>query len=121
MSKRLDLIGKKFYRLTAIKFSKIYKNRTYFIFKCDCGNELELIGYQVNFGSTKSCGCLQKEMGIRTKSYKAKGTIRLECNGNVIATRIYRCYSQRAKYIEDFKKIRLPYKDSYLIFTPEID
>lgn len=29
--------------------------------KCDCGNELEVYGYNLTSGNTKSCGCLQKE------------------------------------------------------------
>lgn len=55
--------GDKFNRLTCIGLSHIGKhNRTYFLFKCDCGNEKIILGSLVKSGNTKSCGCLSKEV-----------------------------------------------------------
>lgn len=53
----------KFNRLTAIKLSHIGKhNRSYFLFRCDCGVERVILGSLVKSGNTKSCGCLSTEM-----------------------------------------------------------
>lgn len=30
--------------------------------KCDCGNETIVVGGRLNYGTTKSCGCLKREM-----------------------------------------------------------
>lgn len=63
--KNIDITGKKFGRLTAIKFhhNKIRSNgktRQYWLCKCDCGNEKIVL--KSALGKTVfSCGCLQKE------------------------------------------------------------
>lgn len=55
--------GEKFNRLTCISFSHIGEhNRSYFIFRCDCGKEKIILGSLVRSGNTKSCGCLSKEV-----------------------------------------------------------
>lgn len=61
--------GKKFNKLTAINFHHIDNHyRSYFLFKCDCGNEKILLGSSVKSGNTKSCGCLSKEVKAKRKS-----------------------------------------------------
>ena len=55
-------LGDKYNRLTVIEFDHIGKhNRSYFLFKCECGNEKVILGSLVKCGNTKSCGCLSKE------------------------------------------------------------
>jgi hypothetical protein len=65
MNKSIDIVGKKFNRLTAVKlaFKKgSGKNvRHFWIFKCVCGKEKILNKYQVMSGHTKSCGCFFNE------------------------------------------------------------
>jgi hypothetical protein len=59
-----DLTGQKFGRLTVIeKTGKRAGNRS-IIWKCrcDCGNIVEVIRDDLLNGSTKSCGCLKKEI-----------------------------------------------------------
>ncbi|KKN85544.1 hypothetical protein LCGC14_0278670 [marine sediment metagenome] len=59
MSKRLELTGQKFGRLTVIKFSHINENvHGCWKCKCDCGNEKIIVGFRLKSGVTKSCGCL---------------------------------------------------------------
>jgi len=54
--------GNKFNRLTAIKLDHIGKhNRSYFLFKCECGKTKIILGSLVRSGNTKSCGCLSME------------------------------------------------------------
>lgn len=66
MSKKIDMVGLVFNRLTVIKFSSNDKNgRALWVTKCDCGNEKVLLGKHLRNGNTTSCGCRKKE-GLRT-------------------------------------------------------
>lgn len=59
-----DLAGKKFGRLTVIRYDHSDKNRNaVFLCKCDCGNEKMIMGRCLTTKTrpTLSCGCLQKE------------------------------------------------------------
>lgn len=58
MSKRNDLTGQRFGRLTAIEPIGRYKNGEV-IWKClcDCGNEVEVRSGNLRSEHTKSCGC----------------------------------------------------------------
>lgn len=62
----IDLTGKKFTRLIAIKkvnpeiSPKGYKSVKW-LCRCDCGNYIEVRGDSLRNGNTKSCGCLLKE------------------------------------------------------------
>lgn len=58
----LDITGQRFGRLTVVGFShKVAKNK-YWLCACDCTGEIKAYGYaNLKTGSSKSCGCLQKE------------------------------------------------------------
>ena len=62
MSKINDLTGKKFGKLTVIKYygSNKYK-RALWLCKCDCGNIKVIVGNSLISGLTISCGCYNKE------------------------------------------------------------
>lgn len=64
MKKKLHIKkGDIYNRLKCIKFSHIGPHyRSYFLFKCDCGNKKILLGSAVISGNTKSCGCLSIEV-----------------------------------------------------------
>lgn len=54
----IDLIGRKFGRLTVVGREKNDKNnRTRWICHCDCGTEKIIYGDSLRAGRTKSCGC----------------------------------------------------------------
>lgn len=55
--KFLDISGKTFGRLTAIKYSGNKK----WLCKCSCGKEKIVSGESLRTGRTKSCGCLHKD------------------------------------------------------------
>jgi len=56
--KLIDLIGKKFGRLTPIKYMGKNKNSKHmWLCKCDCGNEKIVLGGNLREGKTNSCGC----------------------------------------------------------------
>lgn len=62
MPSLIDLTGQKFGRLTVINRGPNKNNRTAWICKCDCGNEILVIGKSLKSGNTQSCGCLHKEL-----------------------------------------------------------
>lgn len=82
-----DLTGNKYGRLTVLKRVEDAKNGAKrWLCKCDCGNEKIVRASNLISGSTKSCGCLQKENGIkRGKSSASHG---------MCGTHIYRVYRQ---------------------------
>ena len=98
-----DLSGKKFGRLTVIKYDHSDKNGfAYFECICDCGNSCVVKGSQLvaKTRPTRSCGCLQKE---KAKEHLAE----LEKEGKVkhgqrrthgmSKTRIYRLWISMKK------------------------
>ena len=56
-----DISGQVFHRLTAIKRSRREDNKIYWLFKCECGVEKEIVKAKVVTGETKSCGCYQRD------------------------------------------------------------
>jgi hypothetical protein len=75
MNAPLDLTGQRYGRLVAISRAPNRGRRTYWLFKCDCGNEKEIGIESVRSGSVESCKCLLKEVaGQQTlKHGHAKG------------------------------------------------
>ena len=71
-----DLVGKKFGKLTVIKFDRVeYKrdaqvknrDRGYWLCRCDCGKKVTIARNDLVSGKTKSCGCLCKENAIKNR------------------------------------------------------
>lgn len=61
MAKLIDMIGKKYNRLTVISRADNDGTRASWHCLCDCGNSITLNGKQIRSGHTKSCGCIRKE------------------------------------------------------------
>ena len=60
--KSLDLTGKRFGKLIAIKPTLEKRNNSIvWLCKCDCGNTAYVAADCLNSGKTKSCGCMQEE------------------------------------------------------------
>ena len=54
-----NLIGQKFGKLTVLSRSENSKNnRVVWHCKCECGNECDILAYNLKNGNTQSCGCL---------------------------------------------------------------
>ena len=67
MEKFENLVGKKFGKLTVLKRVENDKyQRTKWLCKCDCGNEVIVSANQLKRGKTKSCGCLRIEMQLKS-------------------------------------------------------
>lgn len=85
-----DLTGQKFNRLTVIECvqkATRSNNGTYWLCKCDCGKKIKVFQGNLVSNHTKSCGCLDIELGTKRvnnfiKSDKGKELI------NKIATEI---------------------------------
>ena len=61
--RKIDMIGKKFGRLTVLSETKKKSGHNkIWLCKCDCGKLVEVQGDSLRSGHTKSCGCLQKEI-----------------------------------------------------------
>lgn len=84
---RTDLTGKKFGRLTVIRFKNMYKNKSNWFCKCECGNCCTVLGDDLKRLKTKSCGCLREEnITTHNKSksleYKIWEAIKHRCNNS---------------------------------------
>jgi len=62
MGKLIDMIGKKFHRLTIISRAENEGTRAAWKCACDCGNTITISGKKLRSGHTKSCGCYRKEV-----------------------------------------------------------
>lgn len=61
MPKKEDLMGQKFNHLTVIAPALSRNGKTYWLCKCDCGNEKEIQTSHLKNGSIKTCGCNMKD------------------------------------------------------------
>ena len=87
----INLKNKRFGRLTVVCFG--YKNKTresYWLCKCDCGNEKYIRGASLRGALTKSCGCLRDEY------LKKELTTRNTTHG-MRYTRLYRIWAGMLK------------------------
>lgn len=64
MWKYKDYAWQKFWRLTAINFQYKKWTHTYWLCKCDCGNDIVTKISSLIYWWTRSCGCLRKERMI---------------------------------------------------------
>jgi len=61
MSARVDVTGRRYGRLVAIRYVRTEKAKSIWLFDCDCGSQHECIYRNVAAGLTKSCGCYSAE------------------------------------------------------------
>ena len=84
-TKRVEKIGKKYGRLTPISCVEVKRSGSKYLFRCDCGKEFVAWGNNVFSGKTQSCGCLQRENGVKRGHDSAKH--------GLYKTRIYRIWN----------------------------
>ncbi len=65
-----DLTDQRFCRLVAIKRVGTKRRGALWLLQCDCGNTVEVIASNLNNGTTKSCGCLRKEVAQRQSEFR---------------------------------------------------
>lgn len=66
-----DLTGQKFGMLTVID-SKFKSKKTYYLCKCDCGNEKWIRADSIKSGKQQSCGCLRKKTQFKKNDLTGK-------------------------------------------------
>ena len=64
MSKKLNLVGQKYNRLTVLESKGSISGNQIFICRCDCGKITEASSASLRSGHKKSCGCLNRELPI---------------------------------------------------------
>ena len=85
-SKGIDLSGKRFGRLTAIKSIGSNGHARVWLCQCDCGKQVKTTAHQLISGNTKSCGCLQKEAALRNQQLATKAVIKNGTSKNILST-----------------------------------
>lgn len=75
MGKLINIVGQKYGRLTVIEYAGKFKDghMSAWRCKCDCGNEVVVIGRNLKNGNTKSCGCIAKEINKNCDLFKKHG------------------------------------------------
>lgn len=64
----IDLKGKTFNRLTVLERAENRGHQTYWLCECTCKKKKIILGSEITNGGTKSCGCIRKELNIKTFS-----------------------------------------------------
>lgn len=59
---KIDITGNKYGRLIVIKEDGKKGKNVLWLCKCECGNYIHVIAYNLKNGHTKSCGCLAQEV-----------------------------------------------------------
>ena len=90
MYDKSDLVGKKFGRLTVLKYVYSKYKKRHWLCQCDCGNISVVSTSQLKSGKTKSCGCLRRE----TTSQNAK---KIKSTHHLTNTRIYNIWRSMKK------------------------
>jgi hypothetical protein len=70
-----DMTGIRYGRLVGVRETgRCTGGQAKWLFRCDCGNEIELPGFGVRAGNTRSCGCFRRDRSIErfTKHGRSK-------------------------------------------------
>lgn len=77
---RVNLVGQKFGRLLVLELipERTASNKIQWGCLCDCGTKRAVVGADLTSGTSKSCGCLQREIAGTTNLKHGKGNTRGE-------------------------------------------
>lgn len=114
--KAKDFTNQKINMLTAIKKIESKNNRTYWLCKCDCGKEIEVMTQDLIYKTKYSCGCVRKKKKNNYHKYdfKVKRLYNIWCE---MKHRCYRKENNDYKYYGE-KGIKLceEWKNNFLEF-----
>jgi len=100
MGKLINIKGKKYGNLTVISFDHIGECRkSFWLCKCDCGNEIIVTSNHLRKGNTKSCGCITREL---TKNINLSHGLSYEPLYKTYTTMKSRCYNKNTKAYKDY-------------------
>lgn len=92
--RRNDFLGKRFTRLTVLKYVKSDDDHSYWLCLCDCGNKRIVIKQALLNGGTKSCGCLRKDRFLKSST---KHNLSNDKIYKVWHSMMQRCYNKKCK------------------------
>lgn len=97
-TKKIDMIGKKFGKLTVIEECDERSRQHKIVYKCqcDCGKMVDTIGAELRNGRAKSCGCLR--VSNHPKIHEKSGTRLYRIWQNMKQ----RCYNSSNKDYKDY-------------------
>lgn len=107
MGKLIDLTGQRFGRLIVLaKSNSKQGGKTWWTCRCDCGKILDVWSVYLRNGTTKSCGCLSRELS----SYRFRAIRKAQGADGRSATRLYsiwrgmiqRCENPNAHYYDHY-------------------
>lgn len=111
VSKREDLTGKQFHKLTVMYSVDDYVSpkgihMSKWHCKCECGNEIDVLGMSLKKGDTKSCGCYNKNRIRPVKDYTGSqfGELYVIQKINGSKPTKYLCKCSCGKEVEIFQK-----------------
>ncbi len=95
-----DISDKKFNRLKVLGFKGFENKNAVWYLKCDCGNIIKLVSYEVSRKrrATKSCGCLNRELA--SKRLKKHGLLipgKRVREAMIHGSMMSRCYNSKIK------------------------
>lgn len=96
-----DLTGRRFNRWTVIEFVEFHETggKSMWRCRCDCGTERVVCGAILAYGSSKSCGCLQRETtSTRSGTHRASNTAEYKVWTGMKS----RCYNPNRKSYADY-------------------
>lgn len=94
-----NLSGQKFGRLVAVRVCGRRSNQLLWLCVCDCGQTKEIVGYSLRSGTSRSCGCLQKERASSAKTTHGKRRSRIY---NIWRGMVDRCQNPKCLAYRDY-------------------
>ena len=114
----MDLKGQRFGRWTVLEFSHKNGAFPYWLCQCDCGTVRAVKQLSLQQGTSKSCGCYQREtakvIGDRSRTHGDFGT-RLY---RVWAAMKNRCFNPNMKFYHDYGGRGITVCDEWLEYIP---
>ena len=112
--KLIDLAGQRFGRLLVVERQGSSGNQSSWKCRCDCGAETVVVKQSLKSGTTRSCGCLQRELSSeRRKKHGMSGRNRLY---NAWLNMRGRCYDQGDVKFKDYGGRGISVCDRWLVF-----
>lgn len=65
MPKRVDITGRRYGRLVAVRRAGTVGKNAQWLCRCDCGETALVALHMLRQGFTRSCGCLRRESAVR--------------------------------------------------------
>lgn len=108
-----DLTGKKFGNLTVVKKVERKNRSNQWLCKCDCGKEVVCYQYNLERGTSTSCGCLRSYYAKKTRSCHGESTGKFYKKWSSIKTR---CYNKNTPCYKNYGGRGIKMCDEWLDF-----